>query len=426
MFLHKEECAGIFRSEKLEEAEIYSSSANSLNVEYAGGTYKSKEFSMDSGYGIRVNEGGRVGFSHANLEKDVGECAKTAKTLSKFSPKTGFSFEPAHPSYPRVEIFDEDAAKLEPESAFSAIGEILGAIREHATPTRVSLGIMEGKEHVANTSGLEAESSHTYVSVYAEAKKGSGLGFSIYSSCLLPGDFGEIGEEAGKTASEMDGSAPIKSGDFRVKFSHHALSSLLRFMLFHFDGDNKRRGISRLKEGEKKFGESFTLSSDPLARADAACPFDGEGAPSSPIKLIDGGEVAGFLYDRYTAALEGIDAGGCCQRSDYSSLPRAGISNLVIPPGQAHESEFPQDYLEVVSFHGIHTSDPVSGEFGVDVDIAFLHKEGEKKAPVSNMLLSGNVFNLFNRIETIGKKQHTHGGLVSPEIWFSGVHLIGK
>ncbi|MBN2121734.1 TldD/PmbA family protein [Candidatus Micrarchaeota archaeon] len=426
MLLQEDGCARVFKSEKLGEAEIYSSFANSLSVEYAGGTYKSKEFSSDSGYGIRVLNGGRVGFSHANLEKDVGKCAKTAKSLSRFSPKTGFSFEPAHASYPKAETFDSKAAELEPELAFSAIEEILQEIKGHAEPTRVSIGFMEGMERVSNTSGVEAESRHSYVSVYAEAKKGTGLGFSIYSSCFLPDDFGKLGEEAGKIAAAMDKSAPLKSGNFRVKFSHQALSSLLGFMLFHFDGDNRRRGISTLKSGEKKFCESFTLISDPLAKADAACPFDGEGAPSAPIDLVREGRVGGFLYDRYTAALEGVEAGGCCQRSDYSSLPRAGITNLVIPAGEIPESEFPQDYLEVVSFHGIHTSDPVSGDFGVDVDIAFLHKEGKRKIPVSNMLLSGNVFNLFKRIEAIGKEQHTHGGLVSPEIWFSGVHLIGK
>lgn len=428
MFLREDACKRIFESENLGEAEIYSSFSNSLSVEYAGGTYKSKEFSSDSGYGIRVLEGKRVGFSHAELEGDLGKCAKTAKALSRFSPETGFSFEPAHPAsaYPVVETFDPDAAELEPEPAFSAVEEILSAIKEHATPTRVSIGLVKGGERVSNTSGVEAESAHTYVSVYAEAKKGTGLGFSIYSSCFLPKDFGKIGEEAGRIASGMDDSKPLKSGNFRVKFSHQALSSLLHFMLFHFDGDNKRRGISALKEGERKFGESFTLTSDPLAKADSACPFDGEGVPSAPLALIREGEVAGFLYDRYTAALGGINAGGSCQRSGYSSIPRAGISNLVIAPGETPESEYPGDYLEVVSFHGIHTSDPVSGDFGVDVDVAFLHKAGGGKIPVSNMLLSGNVFNLFNRIEIIGKGQHTHGGLVSPDIWFSGVHLIGK
>jgi PmbA protein len=425
MFLHKEECLETFEAQGLGQAEIYSSFANSLSVEYAGGTYKSKEFSSDSGFGIRILKEGRLGFSHANLEGDVAKCAKTAESLSKFSPKTGFSFEPAHKKYPDVEIFDGGVAALEPELAFSAIGEILGAIKEHATPTRVSVGLMEGREQIANTSGMEAESRHTYISVYAEAKKGSGLGFSIYSSCFLPGDFRKFGEEAGKIASAMDKSSPIKSGEYLVKFSHHALSSLLHFMLFHFDGDNKRRGISRLEKGEKLFSELFSLASDPLAKADAACPFDGEGAPSSPTCLAREGDVGGFLYDRYTSALGGIDAGGCCQRSDYSSLPHAGITNLVVSPGGASESEYPEDYLEIVSFHGLHTSDPVSGDFGVDVDIAFLHNGG-KKVPVSNVLLSGNVFNLFKRIEIIGKGQQTQGGLVSPEIWFSGVHLVGK
>ncbi len=425
MFLPKTECLDVLGQITSGEAEVYSSLAHSLSVEYAGNTYKSKEFSGDSGYGIRIIENGRMGFSHSNIPGGAEGALRRAGELAKFSPKTGFSFEPAHKKYPSPKSFDSRLGELEPEIAFSAIRDILEGINEHATPTRVSVGFSNGKEQIMNTSSLFAESRYSAVSIYAEAKKGSGLGFSLYSSCFLPGDFRKFGEEAGKLASGMDKSRPIPTCKITVKFSPHALSSFLEFLLFHFDGDNKRRGISRLKAGEEKFSSSLSLAVDPLANADSVCPFDGDGAPSKPRELIREGVVRNFLYDRYTAALEGVDEGGCCQRSDYSSIPSSGITNLVVSKGDFGESESPGEYLEVFSFHGLHTSDPVSGDFGVDVDIAFLHKGGTI-VPVSNMLLSGNIFNLFNKIEYIGSTQHTQGGLVSPDIWFSDVQLIGK
>lgn len=425
MFLSPEECLRALASEDVSGAEVYTSSAHSLNVEYAGNTYKSKEFSGDSGYGIRIIEKGKMGFSHSNLPGNAAPALRRARELARFSPQTSFSFEPAHEKYPSPKTFDRKLSELEPESVFSAVEEILGGIREHATPTRVSVGFSNAQERIMNTSSLHAEGKYSSVSVYAEAKKGTGLGFSLYSSCFLPRDFRKFGEEAGEIASRMDGSRPVSTRKIPVKFSLSALPSLLEFLLFHFDGDNKRRGISRIEKGEKKFSGSFTLISDPLAEADSACPFDGDGAPSRPTALIKEGVVQDFLYDRYTAALGGAGAGGNCQRSDYSSMPAPGITNLVIPGVRPEGSGPPGEYLEVISFHGLHTSDPVSGDFGVDVDIAFLHGKGEP-SPVSNVLLSGNIFNLFNKIAYTGESQETLGGLVSPEIWFSDVQLIGK
>jgi PmbA protein len=427
MFLPKERCLEVIRSMDAGEAEAYTSTAHSLSVEYAGNTYKSKEFSSDSGYGIRIIENGRMGFSHSNTQGGAQAALTRARKLARFSPKTGFSLEPAHGKYPSPETSDSRLDELSPDSAFSAVREILEGIKSRgATPTRISVALSRGKEQMANSSSLFAESDYTSVSAYAEAKKGSGMGYSLYSSCFLPEgeSFSRFGEEAGRIAFSMDKSRPIKSRKIMVNFSPHALSSLIEFLLFHFEGDNKRRGISRLQKGAKSFSESLSLSVDPLAQADSACPFDGDGAPSAPKELISRGVVRGFLYDRYTAALEGIEEGGCCQRSDYSSIPSPGITNLIIRGGTG-DSEPPEEYLEVFSFHGLHTSDPVSGHFGVDVDIAFLHK-GEEASPVSNVLLSGNIFNLFNKIEYIGKEQRTQGSLVSPDVWFSDVQLIGK
>ncbi len=407
----------------MKDAEIYFTGATTLSIEYAGNTYKTKEFSEDAGYGVRIIKNGRVGFSHTNIPGNFQKAAKTADYLSKISPKTNFSFDPQPKKYPRSPGCEKKIAGLPSEIAFTAVEEILEAIKKRAVPTRVSVSISEGTESIANSEGLSTESDCTAVSIYAEAKKGKGMGYSLYSSRFLPKSFRKFGDEAGKIAAIMVDSKPIPSQKLTVKFSPNMLSSLLSFLMFNFDGDNKRRGITRLKKGQKKFDSSFTLISDPLADADSSCPFDGEGAPSAPLPLVEKGVVRNFLYDKYTAALEGVNEGGSCQRTDYASTPSPGITNLVIAPGKFSGKE--EKYLEVISFHGLHTADPVSGDFGVNVDISVFHENG-KKTPVSDILLTGNIFNLFNSIKHFGNVQHVDGSLVSPEVWFENVQIIGK
>lgn len=409
----------------VDEGEAYLSSSKTISIEYGGKTYKAKEFSENAGYGVRVLHGKRLGFSHSNLMEDFRKTVKSAKSLSALSPKTAFSFEPSGAKFPVLKTEDPRVHGLPPEKAFSAMEQLLEGIGEYAEPTRVSVSFSEGYEAISNTNSLFAECGYTSVSAYAEAKKGKGLGFQIYSSRSLPKDFLVFGREAGRIASLMQDSASIPTGEYTVKFSQYMLPSLLGFLAFNFDGDNKRRGITRLEKGGKKFSDSFTLAIDPLAAADASCPFDGEGVPSAPLRLVEGGVVENFLYDRYTAALGGENAKGSCQRMDYASLPSPGITNFAISPGKGRQGSGPDDFLEVFSFHGLHTSDPVSGDFGVEADIAFLHKKG-KIIPVTNVLLTGNIFNLFNSILHVGNKQSITGNLVSPEIWFSGVRAIGK
>ena len=396
----------------INSAEVYSSGATTLSVEYSAKTCKTKEISHDFGYGVRVLKNNKIGFSHTNISGDFDKTAKTAHTLSKISPKTNFSFEPKARKYPSTPTYDSAVAELDPEMAFLAIEQILAGVGKKAEPTKISISLSKAKEEIANTENLYTNAEYTEVSLYVEAKKGNGLGFSLYSARDMPKDLEKFGVEAAKVANQMKSSKPIPTQELTVKF-----------LVFNFDGDNKRRGITKLKTGQSKFDSKFSLISDPLSAGDAACSFDGEGAPSKALPLITEGKVKNFLYDRYTGALEGIKKDGCCQRTDYASYPSPGITNLVIPAGRGGTK--PEKYLEIISAHGLHTSDPVSGDFGVDVDIALLHNKG-KITPVSNVLLSGNIFNLFNSIKHLGKTQLVHGNLISPEIWFSKVHIIGK
>ncbi len=415
------------RSIGIEECEAYCTSARTISIEFAGGGYKTKDFCSDSGYGLRAISDGKAGFAYSNRKEDFGKTAKTALALSKISPKTGFVFEPAHKKYPSVNTVDKGILHFDEKDAFSAIREAQEGMGKLAEPARISLSVSTAAEEIANSSSLRAEASYTAFDFFVEAKKGKGLGFSVHSSLFLPEDFRSLGKKAAETASAMDSAKPVSSRKIDVRFSQYMLAALLDFMLFHFDGDNKRRGISRLAKGERRFPEAFTLISDPLAKAAGACPFDGEGVPSSKKFLINKGRVETFIYDKYTSSLEGLgEEGGHCQRADYASPPSPGVSNLVIPGGDAGKDELRGgEHLEIISFHGLHTSDPVSGDFGVEVDTAFLHSRG-KRAPVNNILLSGNVFNLFNSIKLVGKEQKAWGNLIAPELLFSKAQIIGK
>lgn len=137
-------------------AEVYFSGAKTLSVEYGGSSYKKKEISEDKGYGVRTIKGNRVGFSHTNIPENFSRAAETAVRLSKYSQKTGFSFEPPPKKYPRMKTTDKRISGLPPGLAFTAVEEILEGLRKYAEPTRISVSFSEASESLANTEGLSA------------------------------------------------------------------------------------------------------------------------------------------------------------------------------------------------------------------------------------------------------------------------------
>ena len=73
--------------------------------------------------------------------------------------------------------------------------------------------------------------------------------------------------------------------------------------------------------------------------------------------------------------------------------------------------------------HGSHTANATTGEFGLDVTVAFLVEKG-KHTPVRGFMLSGNVFEMFANIEAVEKEVHVLGGLVVPRMAFNGLKIV--
>jgi PmbA protein len=408
-----------------EEAESYISDFSTLALEYAHGCFTVKQFSHENGYALRVIKENKLGFSSCNSDEGFRGTVDAALRSSAASPEVKYSFPHAQ-KYPYLRTKNWDIEKLDEKFAMGCAQQVVDAIKEKAEPARVSLTLSFGKEEIENTNGLSASMDGSSCSLYCEAKKGDLFGFSYYSSRFLPKDFGALGKEAAAMAEGMQDARALPTGKYTVCFSPYCLSQLVDFLLFHLSSENVRRGVSALskRRGEQAFSEKLTITDSLAAPASNSWPFDAEGVPAKVVPLVEKGKVANFLYDTYTAARMGEEKEGNCSRPSYSMLPTPSQSNIIIEKGD-YPAHLASDYLYVESFHGMHTSNTISGDFGVQADIAFFVRGKGEKFPVTNMLLTGNIFNLFNSILDIGDTQGTWDDLISPKIWFSGVQLVG-
>jgi PmbA protein len=252
---------------------------------------------------------------------------------------------------------------------------------------------------------------------------GDGFGFAHSSGTSVPKDLFRIGEQAACLAKEMRGSLKIPGGDYTVVIRPEAMDGLLDVLLPSLSGDWKRRGISRLVQGQAIFDPRFNLSEDGLAKGAGIRPFDDEGRPSKHRPLIEGGRVSSFMHDLECAALAGAKEEGYCERNGFDSPPGIGPSNLVIDEGDRKDMSDLGRYLEVYSMHGSHTANATSGDAGFEVSTAFL-VEDSHRTPVRGLMMSCNVFDMFKGIEAIGGSSFTLGSLTTPLIAFGGIRIV--
>ncbi len=401
--------------------EVYSYRSRSASLSFSGGELKTKEGDRFSGYGVRVIQDGRIGFGYCQDEGDLKRTMEEARGLSRFSVSSGFSFA-SKSSFYLPDIFEPAFEEPDLGTLKSYVDDTREAITKKGGTPRITTAIESSDIRIENDSGLDSSYKKTVFSIYAESMNGDGYGYSYLTSHHPPSDLNELGTRAAEMALAMQSASKPESGVYTVVMELEALDSLIETILPSFSGDWKRRKITKVAPGQK-LHESLTIAEDGLAGGIAARPFDDEGTPSARKPLVEKGEVRSFLYDRETAALEGVPESGACSRESYDVQPSIGASNIVISPGTWKDLGELERFIEVHYAHGSHTANITTGDIGLEASAAFLVEKGKRK-PIKGFLISGNVFDMFSEIEGIESVARAYGTLVSPRIAFRNVRIV--
>jgi PmbA protein len=134
--------------------------------------------------------------------------------------------------------------------------------------------------------------------------------------------------------------------------------------------------------------------------------------------------LEGFLFDHYWGKKSGLGSTGNARRAGFKTPPGVSPTNLFLSPGTEDPQTLRQGKVfEVIEVLGMHTANPVSGDFSVGV--SGLWYQGASPNPVSGMALAGNVFDLFRRIEALGADLVFYGSLGAPTLLISEMDLSG-
>jgi PmbA protein len=141
--------------------------------------------------------------------------------------------------------------------------------------------------------------------------------------------------------------------------------------------------------------------------------FDDEGVARKVTPLIEDGVLLNFTYDLDTADRAGAQPTGHGTSRSFT--------NLVIKPGDTPFDEMVKgikDGLLVHEFLGLGQSNPINGEFSVNVFLGYKIENGKIVGRVKDVMLAGNAFEAIKDISAISKESEWVSG---PYTYYAGL-----
>jgi PmbA protein len=143
---------------------------------------------------------------------------------------------------------------------------------------------------------------------------------------------------------------------------------------------------------------------------------------------VERGVLKTYLADAFWGRKLGMGTTASCRRPSPKAPPGVGISNLLIAPGGRTPGEMLRQAgsgVHLTEFLGIHTADPISGDFSVGA-AGIRFERGEEKEPVRGFAVSGNVLSLLLHVTEVGSDFRWFGNVGSPSLAVSEIAVGGE
>jgi len=426
-----------------QQAEAYISNTKELSLDVREARVETMKLAEERGLGLRVICKGRTGFSFSTdfspqgIDDIAGQalanCQETTENSHSTLPSPGWT-------YPTLDIYDPAIGEATVEQKI----EMARHMEESARAFDPRVKIVESSAYqdgealvtVVNSLGLSAVFKGSFCGIYLalaagegdESQTGFAMDFSLKYNSLKPED---TGREAAHRAVRMLGARPVSTRKASIVLDPYVATGFLGIISSALTADAVQKGRSLFagKLGNKVAADVVTLIDDgTLAGGIGSAPFDGEGVPTGRTVLIDRGVLQQYLYNTYTAAKDGVHSTGNGVRGSFKGTPEVGVTNLFIEAGRTPVAQLFKDVasgLYVTDVMGMHTANPISGDFSVGV-AGLLIENGEITTPVRGMAIGGNIIELFDKIDAVGDDLQFFGSRGAPTIRVADMMISGQ
>ena len=190
----------------------------------------------------------------------------------------------------------------------------------------------------------------------------------------------------------------------------------------------ENRSFLRNQVDKQIASEQLEITDNPwLENGMLTFPFDMEGTPTRPQKLVENGVLKTYLHNTYTANLFETVSTGHASRSLGSSVIGIQPSNLLVRPGNIPFDHLIEDIKTGVYLEASYDSPNfVTGEFSGMISAGYLIEEGIVKNALRESLFGMNLLDFYNNISGIGKEISRYGSHYAPFMKIDNVKISSK
>lgn len=301
---------------------------------------------------------------------------------------------------PAVEALQPDQLRAIAEAAEDAARAVPGIVNSEGGSASAGTSVMA----LATSHGFRGSVRGSSVSTSAVVVAGSGASmqrdYEWHQARHLADleDAHAIGRRAGeRTMARMN---PVKpaTGAMPVVFDPRVSSGLLGHLLGAITASSFARGTSFLKGRleDQLFDPGIRIMDDPhRPRGSRSRRFDGEGLPTAPRAIVDGGRVTGLLAEVASARQLGMAPTGHASRGT-SGPPGVSATNLWLAAGTLSPAALMADIqlgLYVTELIGMGVNG-LTGDYSRGAG-GFLIRRGQLAEPVAEVTIAGNLLLMF-------------------------------
>ncbi|ASJ06040.1 TldD/PmbA family protein [Thermococcus pacificus] len=379
-----------------------------------------EELSLNTEVGIGVRAfNGAWGFSSAN---DIGRAEKAIETAMKIAKlsKGNSKIYTGDPIVDRAEMpVKKPFTDVEIEEKLALVKEASSLLTGEKIVSRsVYYGDGVKKQLYLNSLGSEIETVVPRIrfgfSVTAKENGemqtywksfGGTTGWELVEGIDLP-QWTEFVRE--KAISLLHAQAP-PSGVFDVIMDPELTGVFIHEALGHaVEADSVKNGDSILagRLGERIAVENLNVVDDPtLPGKFGSYIYDDEGIKAKRVELIKDGILVNYLNDRETSALLDLEPNGHGRAQGYAYQPLVRMGNTYVEPGDWSLDEMlgeVKNGLYMIGDKGGQV-DTAGGTFTFGAKEGYIIENGEIKAQVRDVALSGKILEVLKNIRAIGK-----------------------
>jgi PmbA protein len=399
-------------------AEVHANSNQGLSVGVRLGEVETLEYMQDRGITVTVLIGRRKGqASSADLSAgSLADCVSHAVDIARYTqedPCNGLAApELLATEQPELDLWHPATVDAEAAIERALACEAAGRADERITNSEgAAFNAGLGLSVYGNSNGFVGRSAGTRFSQSCVLLAGRGEGMQrdySYDARRCLDDLEDprhTGEEAARRTIKRLDAGQLPTGEMPVLFDPRVATGLIGHLVGAVSGSALYRNASFLKDraGDRLFPEWLVLEERPrLRRGASSASFDAEGVATRERRLVDSGELTGYVLSSYSGRRLGLE----------TTANAGGVRNLLLHPGgevggdllNSLEEGF---YVTEVMGQGVNL---VTGDYSRGAS-GFLVRDGRIVRPIEEVTIAGNLETMFADVVAAGDDIDTRGNV---------------